>query len=190
MFHKATRILETLEDYGFEAYIVGGYVRDSLLGLPSKDADIATCATPEEIVSLFGTANAKIIHPAEAFPVVLVHGMEVATFRLDLEAESRQVVKVAYTKNVSHDAARRDFTINALYMNRAQRILDPTGYGISDLENGLIRFVGDPVRRMQEDSLRALRAVRFAARFGFTFEPETEKALRVFNNIGTAFREN
>lgn len=190
MLNQAAEILQTLENNGFKAYIVGGFVRDSLMGIQSKDVDIATCALPEELVTLFGAANAKVVHPAEAFPVVLVHGIEVATFRLDLEAESRQVVKVAYTKNVHHDAARRDFTINALYMNKFQEVLDPTGYGLSDLKDGLIRFVGDPVKRMQEDSLRALRAVRFAARFGFTFEPETEKALRLFSNVGTAFKQN
>lgn len=175
MFEAAKQVMETLENAGFAAYAVGGFVRDTLLGLSPKDLDIATSANPEEIQGLF--PGAKFLHQAR-FPVMVIGEFEIATFRRDVEALSRQETVVTMTRDVNEDAARRDLTINSLYMDVQGQVIDPTGLGLADLEAGLIRFVGDPLQRLEEDSTRALRAIRFASRFGFRLEDGTQQALR------------
>lgn len=177
---NAIQIMRRLELSGFQAFLVGGFVRDYHLGIQSKDQDIATNARPEQIMEAFG-GEGKVLSPSQAFPVVLVQGIEIATFRRDLDATSRQDVRVEYSDRMEDDASRRDFTVNALYMNRAGQTFDPTDQGREDLEGRLIRFVGDPRDRLREDPLRALRAVRFAARLGFSLELKTRMALYEFS---------
>jgi poly(A) polymerase len=158
---------------------VGGCVRDLLLGRAPKDFDVATSARPERLTALFPGSNTVGAH----FGVVLVHeegaNVEVATFRADLEyRDGRHPEGVRFETDPREDALRRDFTINALFLDPANgEILDFTG-GRTDLAARLIRAIGEPARRFEEDHLRLLRAVRFAARLGFEIEPETFAAIR------------
>jgi hypothetical protein len=172
----ATAIVRTLQEAGHEAYFVGGAVRDMLLGKTPGDYDIVTAATPEEIEALFP----QTLEVGKAFAItpVVVDGepYEVATFRTDGEyTDGRRPDSVEYA-SAEEDVKRRDFTINALlYDPIADEVIDYVG-GAADIQAGIIRAVGDPRDRIAEDPLRALRAVRFAARFGL--DPETEAAVR------------
>ncbi len=174
----AFSIVQTLRGAGFQAFYAGGCVRDRLLEREAKDYDVATGATPEIVLDLFPRTFAVGAH----FGVVLVCTgeiqTEVATFRHDgAYSDGRRPDQVRYTLDVREDVARRDFTVNGmLYDPAADEVLDYVG-GREDLARGLIRAIGDPARRFREDKLRMLRAVRFAARFGFALEPETEAAI-------------
>jgi len=193
--HGAVRIVQTLRDRGFVAYLAGGCVRDLLLGLRPADYDVATSATPDEVLSLFEDSHAV----GKAFGVVLVRfgrgvlgeqgghpspaaSVEVATFRREgVYSDSRRPDYVEFC-GPEDDARRRDFTINALFLDPLddgpleRRVIDTVG-GLADLREGVIRAVGDPASRLREDHLRALRAVRFAARLGFEIEKGTAKAI-------------
>ncbi|HVW09162.1 MAG TPA: CCA tRNA nucleotidyltransferase [Bryobacteraceae bacterium] len=164
---------------GQSAWLVGGCVRDLLLGREPKDFDVATSARPEELLRLFPRSGQVGAH----FGVVLVHEgdahVEVATFRSDLDyADGRRPVAVHFETSPEQDVLRRDFTINALLLDPAtNEVLDYSG-GRADLEAGVIRAIGDPERRFREDHLRLLRAVRFAARLNFTIEPATFAAMK------------
>jgi tRNA nucleotidyltransferase/poly(A) polymerase len=175
----AKEVIERLRSQGHEALLVGGCVRDLLLGRDAKDYDVATEAHPEEIAALFprsGLVGAQ-------FGVVLVRDddavVEVATFRSDLEyRDGRRPEGVHFERNPREDALRRDFTINGLFLEPGSgEVLDYVG-GREDLRNRVIRAIGDPEVRFREDHLRLLRAVRFAARLGFTIEPRTMEAMR------------
>ncbi|MDP8980390.1 MAG: CCA tRNA nucleotidyltransferase [Acidobacteriota bacterium] len=168
-------IVAKLVERGFQAFFVGGCVRDLVLGHEPADWDICTDATPEQLLQLF--PRAQLV--GAKFGVVLVSGVEVATFRSDFAyRDGRHPEGVRYETDPKQDVLRRDFTINALLMDPAtQRVIDYTG-GLDDLRAGVIRAIGDPVLRFQEDHLRMLRAIRFAARFGFTIEPATFAAIR------------
>ncbi len=185
----AIRIIRTLRDAGHEALLAGGCVRDELLGLHPKDYDIATDATPDRVMELFPRAKEQ----GKSFAVVQVRvggggrggiGVEVATFRAEHGySDRRRPDRVTFT-DARADAQRRDFTINALFIDpldtreRPQgRVLDYVA-GLGDLKSRLIRAVGEPDERFREDDLRALRAVRFAARLGFEIEPRTAEAIR------------
>lgn len=170
-------ILQTLTDVGFEAYIVGGCVRDSLLGVPPKDWDITTSAKPDETKNLFArTFDTGIQHGTVT--VVLNHtNYEVTTYRVDGEYDDcRRPNSVAFTKNLEDDLLRRDFTMNAIAYHPQMGYQDPFG-GMQDIAAKTIRGVGDPSLRFQEDALRMLRCVRFAAQLGFTVEESTSRAL-------------
>lgn len=174
----ATRIGRTLIEAGFEAYFAGGCVRDRLLGLEPDDYDIATSARPADIERLFRKAYGV----GESFGVMLVRMQgittQVATFRTDgVYSDGRHPDQVTFS-DAQHDAQRRDFTINALFEHPLTgEIIDYVG-GQRDIEAKVIRAVGDPHARLREDNLRMLRAVRFAARFGFTIEEETAAAIQ------------
>lgn len=172
---QARRLALGLRAAGHAAYLVGGCVRDLLLGRPPGDFDIATDATPDRILAIFGRGETVGAH----FGVVLVDNVEIATFRSDHEyRDGRHPERVSFETDPRQDALRRDFTINSLFLDPAtNEILDFTG-GRADLERGLIRAVGDPVRRFEEDRLRMLRAVRFAARLGFSADPALLSAIR------------
>jgi tRNA nucleotidyltransferase (CCA-adding enzyme) len=164
-----------LERAGFQAWCVGGAVRDALLGHPHLDWDIATSATPAEVRELFG--RKRTIPVGVEFGTVgvldrdgILH--EVTTFRRDIKTDGRHA-EVEFGASLEEDLARRDFTINAIaYSPATEEIRDPFG-GREDLSRRLVRAVGEPDARMREDRLRALRAIRFAARFGFSIEPGT-----------------
>ena len=175
----ARRIAHQLHRAGHRAYLVGGCVRDLLLGRTPKDFDVATDAPPARIRELFPRCEQVGAH----FGVCLVRGngahVEVATFRSDFDySDGRRPDRVSFETDPRQDALRRDFTINALLLDvRTDEILDFVG-GRSDLEARLVRAIGDPERRFLEDHLRLLRAIRFAARFGFEIENDTFEAIR------------
>jgi poly(A) polymerase len=177
----ADRICRVLWDAGFQAYLVGGCVRDILLGRAAQDFDVATDARPERVQELFPES----VGVGAAFGVILVMDaqsgakVEVATFRTDLGySNGRRPDAVAFGTSAEQDVRRRDFTINGLLMDpRDNRILDFVG-GQADLQAGVVRAIGDPVERFREDKLRILRAVRFAARFGYRIEKATFAAIR------------
>lgn len=172
------KIINTLEDAGFEAYAVGGCVRDSLLGREPNDWDITTSAKPEETKALFSkTFDTGIQHGTIS---VLLDKViyEVTTYRIDGEyADSRHPDSVIFTDRLSEDLMRRDFTINAMAYNQKRGIVDLYG-GREDLESGIIRCVGNANDRFTEDALRILRAIRFAAQLGYTIEEETREAIK------------
>lgn len=173
----AAEILKELNAHGFEAYVVGGCVRDSLLGRMPKDWDITTSATPDEVKKIFKrTIDTGIIHGTVT--VVADHtGYEVTTYRIDGEYEDgRHPRTVEFTRSLVEDLKRRDFTINAMAYNQENGLVDAFG-GLEDLKDHIIRCVGSPMDRFTEDALRILRAIRFSAQLGFLVEPETKKAI-------------
>lgn len=191
----ATETVRTLRQAGHVAYFAGGCVRDELLGLVPQDYDVATDATPDRIRSLFRRTE----EVGAAFGVVLVkqsgHAVEVATFRADGPYSDRRRPDSITFSDARADAARRDFTINALFLDplvdasAAGRVIDYVG-GVADLKARIVRAVGDAEARLAEDHLRALRAVRFAARLGFELEPETAAAIRAHaRELGGVSRE-
>ena len=175
----ANSICDTLENALFQAFLVGGCVRDILLERDPADYDVASNATPDEVLKLFPEGLAV----GAQFGVILVPGdgikVEVATFRSDVGySDGRHPDRVVYANSPEEDVKRRDFTINGLLMRHdTGEILDFVD-GQADLHAGIIRAIGRPDRRFAEDKLRMLRAVRFAARFGYEIEPETFKAIR------------
>ncbi|WP_417258554.1 CCA tRNA nucleotidyltransferase [Celeribacter sp.] len=162
------RILSTLTDAGFEAYVVGGTVRNTVLGAPVSDIDISTSARPDQVTSIFEAAGIKVV------PTGIDHGtvtavldgepFEITTFRKDVETDGRRAV-VQFSDMMAEDAFRRDFTMNALYCDAAGVIYDPVG-GLPDLERRYVRFIDDPDTRIREDYLRILRFFRFHAWYG------------------------
>lgn len=171
-------ILDKLMQHGYEAYAVGGCVRDSLLSREPKDWDITTSALPVQVKKLFPrTADTGLQHGT----VTVLCGreaFEVTTYRIDGEYEDgRHPKDVSFTSSLLEDLKRRDFTINAMAFNEQAGLVDAFS-GISDLQKGVVRCVGNPADRFHEDALRMLRAVRFAAQLGFTVEPETADAIK------------
>lgn len=176
---KAEIILHTLEEAGYEAYVVGGCVRDSILGRSPDDWDITTSAKPEEVKALFRrTVDTGLIHGTVTV-MLDKEGFEVTTYRVDGEYEDgRHPKEVSFTASLEEDLKRRDFTINAMAYNPKRGLVDLFG-GVQDMENRIIRCVGNPLERFAEDALRILRAVRFSAQLGFSIEGETLKAISV-----------
>jgi poly(A) polymerase len=174
----ALALARRLKAAGHEALFAGGCVRDRLLGHPPKDYDIATSATPVQVMGIFPGSNEVGAH----FGVVIAkhggHHVEIATFRTDGSyRDGRRPESVTFS-TPQEDAQRRDFTINGLFENpESGEVIDHVG-GMADLNARVIRAIGDPTARFTEDGLRLLRAVRFAARMGFTIEPVTDAALR------------
>ena len=174
----AVEIIRQLQAQGHTAYLAGGCVRDRLLGLEAKDHDVATDATPGAVQRQFPRTQAV----GEAFGVVLVHlrgfSIEVATFRREWDyRDGRRPSQVVFS-DAEHDARRRDFTVNGLFEDPIKGVVIDFVDGRSDLKEGLIRAIGDPVERFAEDFLRMLRAARFAARLGFRIESATARAIR------------
>jgi poly(A) polymerase len=192
-------IVRTLRENGRHAYLVGGCVRDLLLGREPADYDIATDATPDEVMSIFpqtyavGAQFGVVLVPVERSGSVVHEGktVEVATFRSDISySDGRHPDAVRFSKSPQEDVQRRDFTINGLLLDPlTNEVLDYVG-GRKDLEARLIRTIGDPEQRFAEDKLRMLRAVRFAARFEYTIEPATFTAIqRLASEIHRVSRE-
>jgi tRNA nucleotidyltransferase/poly(A) polymerase len=173
---------EIFKSNGFKLFIVGGAVRDSLLKKPIKDWDLATDAVPEQVEKMMGNAGLRTLPTGKNFGIINVFTdsdeYEVATFRTDSSTgDGRRPDSVEFT-TIDQDVKRRDLTINALFFDiDTNEIVDLVG-GISDLKNGIVRTVGKPEDRFEEDRLRILRAIRFAGRFGSELEPEVDKALK------------
>lgn len=171
-------IIHRLEEAGYEAYAVGGCVRDSVLGREPNDWDITTSALPQQVKALFlHTIDTGLQHGTVT---VMMHhvGYEVTTYRIDGEYEdSRHPKSVTFTRDLIEDLKRRDFTINAMAYNERAGIVDAFG-GMQDLRDGIVRAVGDPKERFTEDALRMMRAVRFAAQLGYCIEDDTKSAIR------------
>ena len=176
----AAALLTRLHAAGHAAYAVGGCVRDSLLGQSPHDWDLCTSATPEQVLELFGKAHC-IPTGLQHGTVTVKHGgelYEITTFRTEgAYSDGRHPDHVAFVPDVKEDLARRDFTINAMAYNAEEGLIDPFG-GQNDLAAGIVRAVGEPQRRFEEDALRILRLYRFAARFGFAIDPATGQAAR------------
>lgn len=171
------KIIERLESCGHEAYAVGGCVRDSILGKEPADWDITTSASPEEVKTLFThTIDTGIAHGTVTIMCGKC-GYEVTTYRIDGEyKDGRHPESVAFTNLLSEDLRRRDFTINAMAYNQTEGLVDLFG-GMQDLQEGVIRCVGEATERFSEDALRMLRAVRFAAQLGFSIDKATYDAI-------------
>lgn len=173
----ARQIIEKLNHNGYEAYIVGGCVRDSLLGKEPHDWDITTSAMPEEVKAIFGRTIDTGIQHGTVTIMVRDEGYEITTYRVDGEyKDHRRPEHVSFTRSLAEDLKRRDFTINAMAYNDETGIVDLFD-GMEDLEKGIIRCVGNPNDRFDEDALRILRAVRFAAQLDFEIEEETRRAI-------------
>lgn len=177
-FRGALDIISHLEKHSFQCYMVGGAVRDMLLGKKPKDFDLATNARPEQIMEIFPHS----IPLGASFGVVTVvnddnFAYEVATFREEREySDGRHPEKVFYTDDVKLDVVRRDFTVNALIYDPVRSMIIDHTTGLDDMKHGVLRAIGDPERRFSEDYLRILRAVRFAARLGYEIDPATASA--------------
>ncbi len=169
------KVLQALVDCGYEAYIVGGCVRDLILDIEPNDFDITTNATPQQIKGIFSKTIDTGIKHGTVTAVVDGECFEITTFRIDGKyLDCRHPESVTYTRNLSDDLLRRDFTINA--MAYYDDVVDLFG-GLEDLKSGLIRGVGDADKRFKEDALRMLRAIRFSARFGYEIEKLTKDAI-------------
>lgn len=173
---RVKEIISKLESAGFEAYVVGGCVRDSILGRRPEDWDITTSAKPNEVKSLFRTVDTGIKHGTVTV-LFGKNGYEVTTFRIDGDySDLRHPDKVSFTSSLLEDLKRRDFTINAMAYSERTGLVDEFS-GLSDLESHVIRSVGDPKARFSEDALRMLRAIRFAGQLNFKIEANTLRAI-------------
>ena len=176
---NAETILHILENAGYEAYVVGGCVRDSILGRKPDDWDITTSAKPEQVKELFHRTVDTGLQHGTVTVLMEKEGYEVTTYRVDGEYEDgRHPKEVTFTASLEEDLKRRDFTINAMAYNPSGGLVDLFG-GLEDIDRKIIRCVGDPLERFTEDALRIMRAVRFSAQLGFSIEEETRKALKV-----------
>lgn len=175
---KVEDIIEKIQAAGFEAYAVGGCVRDSVLGREPDDWDITTSAKPEEVKKLFDRTIDTGIQHGTVTVIFGREGFEVTTYRIDGKYEdSRHPKDVIFTANLKEDLRRRDFTINAMAYNNKDGLID-LYEGMQDIERGLIRCVGNARERFTEDALRMMRAVRFSAQLGYTIEENTKAAIR------------
>lgn len=171
------------KENGFSIFEVGGSVRDELLGLEVYDLDFATDATPEEMLKFLPDVNDTFAK----YGCIKYKGefgrAEITTFRVEEKYDDfRHPAKIKFVKSLDEDYKRRDFTINAIYKDFNGKLFDPSN-GLEDLKNKIVRFIGDPQKRIKEDPLRILRAKRFAAKLGFKIEEKTQKALDEFSYL-------
>ena len=179
-------IIEKIEKNGFEAFAVGGCIRDSLLGRVPNDWDIATSAKPEDIMNIFENTVETGIEHGTVTVVIDKEPYEVTTYRIDGDyTDGRHPDSVEFTENIEEDLSRRDFTINAMAYNNSTGLVDVFG-GRDDLENKVIRCVGDPRKRFEEDALRMMRGIRFSAQLGFSIENDTFKAIEEMSDLISA----
>lgn len=174
----AIQILDKLHIEGYQAFFVGGFVRDYLLDIPIQDIDIATSAKPEEVQRIFPDAIATGVRFGTVSIKRCNHLYEITTFRSETEYDDHRHPKaVTFAKDLEDDLKRRDFTINAIAMTKQMEIIDPLS-GREDLKRGLIRAIGEPLERFTEDALRVLRAFRFVAKLGYDLEAKTSEGLK------------
>lgn len=174
---KAQAIMKTITEAGYEAYVVGGCVRDSILGRQPQDWDITTSARPERVKALFPRTIDTGLQHGTVTVMMDREGFEVTTYRIDGKyKDSRHPSQVTFTPSLTEDLRRRDLTINAMAYNESQGLVDPFG-GLKDLKEGIVRCVGSPGERFAEDALRILRAIRFSAQLGYKIEIQTLEAV-------------
>ncbi|MCM3599803.1 CCA tRNA nucleotidyltransferase [Robertmurraya korlensis] len=177
-FKSAIPVLELIEKAGFKAYFVGGSVRDYLLGFPINDIDIASSATPSEIKEIFPRTIDLGIEHGTVMVLYNTHSYEITTFRSESDyIDYRRPSSVTFIRSIEEDLARRDFTMNAVAMNRFGEILDPFG-GKIDIEAKTIRTVGKASERFSEDALRMLRGIRFVSKLSFVLDPDTYQGIK------------
>lgn len=183
MKEKALEVLKKLSEHNYESYLVGGYPRDLILGRKTNDIDICTSATPKEILEIFDDV---IVSDMQYGSVVIVYKgckFDTTTFRKEIKYESnRKPVKIKYIKDIKKDLLRRDFTINTLCIDKDGNLLDILNIR-SDLDNKLLKTVGNPRYRIKEDSLRILRCIRFATILDFDIEPKTKHFLSKYSYL-------
>jgi tRNA nucleotidyltransferase (CCA-adding enzyme) len=174
---QASYIVKTLIDHQYEAYWVGGFVRDRLLGRATQDIDIATSAKPEQVMSLFERCKPTGLQHGTVLVIVEGTPFEVTTFRKEAGYDNyRRPSEVIFIQDIQGDLSRRDFTMNAMAIDQSGALIDPFG-GQEDLRNGVLRSVGDPHLRFGEDALRMMRCIRFAAEYHLTIDELTWNAL-------------
>lgn len=177
MLEKALELLNIFYENGYEAYLVGGFVRDYILQRPSFDVDICTNATPKQVQEIFKEVRLPFEQYGSVHLVYKKVNFEITTYRMDLEYNNdRRPSRIMYTDKLYIDLKRRDFTMNTLCMSRDRRIIDVFN-GIEDIKNKTIKMVGDPEKRLLEDSLRILRAVRFATLLDFKIDDKLKSAI-------------
>ena len=174
---RVKEILDTIMEAGYEAYAVGGCIRDSILGRKPNDWDITTSASPYEIKELFRRTVDTGIQHGTVTVMMDKEGFEVTTYRIDGDyKDGRHPSEVTFTASLKEDLRRRDFTINAMAYNEQNGLVDIFG-GMQDIADGVIRCVGEPRERFSEDALRIMRAVRFSAQLGYQIEEKTKAAI-------------
>jgi len=182
MYTTALKILKKIEDHGFVAYIIGGYVRDKYLGINSNDIDICTNATPMDLKKIFNIKNIKSNYGSLTIFYKNNH-YEITTFRKEIEYKKNRVPsKLEYVNTLEEDITRRDFTINTICIDKNDNIIDLLN-GKNDLDAKIVRMVGDPFIKIEQDSLRILRAIRFATKLNFKIEANLFKAIKKYGYL-------
>lgn len=183
MKEKALEVLKILYEHGYESYVVGGYVRDIILKRKTNDIDICTSATPKEILEIFDDVIVSDMQYGSVVIAYKGYKFDTTTFRKEIKYEgNRKPVKIKYIKDIKKDLLRRDFTINTLCMDKDGNILDILNI-ISDIDNRLLKTVGNPRYRIKEDSLRILRCIRFATILDFNIENKTKHFLTKYSYL-------
>ncbi len=180
MYNKALDVLKILNDHGYQAYIVGGYPRDKILGITSKDIDICTSAKPKEIMEIFDTDKVNDISYGSVKVIYKNALFDVTTFRKDIKYENnRKPIKIRYVDDLKKDLLRRDFTVNTICIDASGELIDLLN-ARQDLDRHIIKMVGNPRHRLKEDSLRILRAIRFAANLDFLIDDKTKYYIKKY----------
>lgn len=183
MYNSSIKILQKINEHGFKAYVVGGYVRDLYLNKRSMDVDICTNATPKELKEIFGDAMLPSVNYGSVTIRYKNIRFEITTFRKDIKYENNRLpVKIKYINELIDDLKRRDFTINTLCMDSNGDIIDLLGVK-EDLDNKIVRMVGNPKKRLKEDALRILRAVRFATILNFELDGNLKKYIKKYGYL-------
>ena len=183
MYNRALEVLNILFDKGYLAYIVGGYPRDMVLGIKSNDIDICTNATPKEIIDIFDTENISDTSYGSVRVVYKSYHFDMTTFRKDIKYENnRKPVKVKYINDLKKDLLRRDFTINTMCIDKDGNLIDMLG-AREDIDKKIIKTVGNPRYRIKEDSLRILRAIRFASVLDFEIDSKTFNYIKKYGYL-------
>lgn len=183
MLEKALEVLKILNKNNYESYIVGGYVRDTLLNKKTNDIDICTTATPKQILEVFDNVKISDMHYGSVVISYKGYNFDITTFRKEIKYESnRKPVKIKYIKDIKKDLLRRDFTVNTLCMNYKREVIDILNIK-EDLDNKILRTVGNPKYRIKEDSLRILRCIRFSTILDFEIEEKTKYYLSKYSYL-------
>ena len=183
MYNTALNILKKIEDNGFKAYIIGGYVRDRYLNIESNDIDICTSAKPVDLKKIFNSKNIKNTEYGSLNLFFKNEHYEITTFRKEIEYKNnRKPSKIIYVDTLEEDIIRRDFTINTICIDKDENIIDLLN-GRNDLDNKIIKMVGDPFYKLEQDSLRILRAIRFATRLNFKIDEQLFKAIKKYGYL-------